>query len=223
MAYLAPGNRSQTAWAMTWAVEWRRTYRPSSVLSVTTATVAPSVSGVPRSTSRPSTVAATAALASPLPIDDARSAAVAPSGSALDEPSGKVTLMSAIVGRGYWRRDHPLRDGRALRIPRRASRRRRRTDRGGVHGRDLARRADRDGGLVRGGQDHPAAPAQPARRPRCRSGAARRQGRAPVRRPPTAPARAVRRAGTGDVPGHGRRESGHGRAVRRRRRLARTR
>src|SRR5919106_2528812 len=33
MAYFAPGHRSQTAWAMTWAVEWRRTVRSSASIT----------------------------------------------------------------------------------------------------------------------------------------------------------------------------------------------
>src|SRR5919106_5230790 len=33
MAYLAPGHRSHTAWAMTWAVEWRRTVRSSASIT----------------------------------------------------------------------------------------------------------------------------------------------------------------------------------------------
>src|SRR5947209_10988260 len=174
MAYLAPGNRSHTAWAMTWAVEWRRTYRPSSVLSVTTETVAPSGSGVSRSTSRPSTVAATAALARRLPIDDARSAPVDPSGNERADPSGSVTVMSAIDGRGYWWARSSSPDGRTVRVSRCACRRRRRADRAGVRGGHLARGADRHGRLLRGGEDNAAAPPQPPRRPRRRAGAARR-------------------------------------------------
>src|SRR6478609_4967540 len=40
MAYLAPGKRSLTAWAMTCAVEWRSTSRPSSESGVMIATLA---------------------------------------------------------------------------------------------------------------------------------------------------------------------------------------
>ena len=45
MAYLAPGHSRRTAWAITCAVEWRRTSRPASVSPVTMATWAPSGSG----------------------------------------------------------------------------------------------------------------------------------------------------------------------------------
>ena len=41
MAYLAPGQSRRTAWAMTWAVECRRTSRPASESSVTMATSRP--------------------------------------------------------------------------------------------------------------------------------------------------------------------------------------
>ena len=95
MAYLAPGNRSQTAWASTWAVEWRSTYRPASESAVTMATLPPSGSGADRSTWAPSTVAATAALARPRPIDLARSAAVAPRSRVRTDPSGRVTAISS--------------------------------------------------------------------------------------------------------------------------------
>src|SRR5215210_5944428 len=61
MANFAPGNRSSTAWARTWAVEWRSTARPWSESAVTIPTLAPSGSGRTRSYSAPSTVAATAA------------------------------------------------------------------------------------------------------------------------------------------------------------------
>src|SRR5438445_4573197 len=107
MANLAPGQRSRTAWAITCAVEWRRTARPSSVSAVTMATVAPSGSGRVRSRGWSSTIAATAAFASPRPIDPARSPAVLPRGSVRAEPSGRVTvippLVLAIAGRWYRR------------------------------------------------------------------------------------------------------------------------
>ena len=66
--------------------------RPASLSIVTTATSAPSVRGVSRSTSAPSTVAATAAAASRLPMDAARSRAVDPAGSSLVEVSGSRTV-----------------------------------------------------------------------------------------------------------------------------------
>src|SRR5689334_8970714 len=85
MAYFAPGQRSHTAWASTWAVEWRRTVRPSGLSAVTTETVAPSGSGVRRSTGTPS-------------MAPARSAAVAPTGSCRVEPSGRCTETDAAEG-----------------------------------------------------------------------------------------------------------------------------
>src|SRR5438034_328876 len=107
IANFAPGQRSRTAWAITCAVEWRRTARPSSVSAVMMATVAPSGSGRLRSCGRSSTIAATAAFASPRPIDAAKSAAVLPPGSVRAEPSGRVTvippLVLAIAGRWYRR------------------------------------------------------------------------------------------------------------------------
>src|SRR5829696_1065547 len=101
MANLAPGNRSRTTWAMTWAVEWRRTARPSSLSSVTTATLAPSGSGAARSIAVPSTVTATAAAARRRPMPAARSAPVAPSGRERSEPSGRETVMLPAISGGY--------------------------------------------------------------------------------------------------------------------------
>src|SRR4051794_14628676 len=86
---------------MTWAVEWRKTWRPSSLSPVMIATLAPSGSGRPRSHSSPSTTAATAALARREPIDSATVAAVAPCGRERCEPSGSVIVMSAIGGQVY--------------------------------------------------------------------------------------------------------------------------
>ena len=97
MENLAPGNSWVTAWAMTCAVECRSTWRPGSVSTVTMATRAWSGRGRVRSTSSPSTVAATAALASREPIDDATSAAVVPAGYSRSEPSGRVIVISLIV------------------------------------------------------------------------------------------------------------------------------
>ena len=80
MAYLAPGNRSVTACAITCAVEWRSTSRPSSESGVTIATrgvVVDRAVEVDHSLSR-RPCAASAALASPRPIDAAMSPAVMP-------------------------------------------------------------------------------------------------------------------------------------------------
>src|SRR5680860_281092 len=56
-------------------------------------TVLPLVSGDVRSVSAPSTAAATAAFLSRLPIEAARSSAVAPSGSSRSDPSGREMVM----------------------------------------------------------------------------------------------------------------------------------
>ena len=63
-----------------------------------------------RSTSAPSTVAATAALASPLPMDAATSPAVAPFASSFVEPSGSVivTFPASLMTRGYRQVYRPL-------------------------------------------------------------------------------------------------------------------
>ena len=92
-----PGSSWVTAWAMTCAVEWRRTWRPSSVSAVMIDTWAPSWSGRPRSHSSPSTRAATAALARREPIDAATSPPVVPSGYARSLPSGRVMRMSLMA------------------------------------------------------------------------------------------------------------------------------
>ncbi len=107
MAYLAPGHRSVTAWAITWAVEWRRMYRPSGVSAVRTATVAPSGRVHPRSRVTPSTVAAIAALASRGPMAAARSAAVAPAGNSRDEPSGRDTVIVSAIAAETTGADEP--------------------------------------------------------------------------------------------------------------------
>src|ERR1700729_2969037 len=78
MAKCAPGHSRNTAWARTWAVECRSTALPASEPAVSTATSSPSFSTVNRSTSAPSMVAATAALASRGPMDLANSRAVGP-------------------------------------------------------------------------------------------------------------------------------------------------
>ena len=97
MAYLAPGHSRSTACASTWAVEWRNTLRPASESAVTMATSEPSTSEELRSTSRPSTVATTAALARRGPINAANSAAVVPSASSRFEPSGSRTEMTPAI------------------------------------------------------------------------------------------------------------------------------
>src|SRR5437660_234139 len=109
MAYLAPGNRSHTAWAITWAVEWRRTYRPASESAVTMATSAPSGRGAFKSDCAPSTTAASAALRSRGPIEAARSAGVEPAGRRRLDPSGRRTSMSVGIPGGYRRLRCPLR------------------------------------------------------------------------------------------------------------------
>ncbi len=101
MAYLAPGQRRRTAWARTCAVEWRSTSRPASESAVTMATWAPSGSGNSRSTSRPSTVARTAALARREPMDWASSRPVVPSASSRVEPSGRPTEMTPGIVRPF--------------------------------------------------------------------------------------------------------------------------
>ena len=94
MAYFAPGQSRRTAWAMTWAVEYRaprgRRRCPRSRWRP-----APRRAAVmPRSTSRPSTLATTAALARRLPMERASSSAVVPSASSRVEPSGRPTEMT---------------------------------------------------------------------------------------------------------------------------------
>ena len=98
MAKWAPGHSRSTAWARTWAVEWRRTSRPSGVVAVTTVTSAPSGSSRDRSTGTPSKVAATAALASRGPIDSANWRAVVPGSNSLVLPSGSRTVTPAMGG-----------------------------------------------------------------------------------------------------------------------------
>src|SRR5581483_3426041 len=99
MAYLAPGHRLVTAWARTWAVECRSTWRPASLSPVTIATSSPSSTRRPRSTICPSTEPATAALASLGPIAAATSATVAPAATSRLEPSGRVTEIWAGTAR----------------------------------------------------------------------------------------------------------------------------
>src|SRR4051794_9985492 len=119
MEYLAPGKSWVTAWAITCAVEWRRTWRPSSLLSVTMATAAWSGNGRPRSSSDPSTLAATAALARRLPIDAATSPAVVPAAYSRSEPSGREIVIWSLIARSvYGRPSHGLPSVLSLRIGR---------------------------------------------------------------------------------------------------------
>ena len=97
MAKVAPGYRSSTAWASTWAVEWRMVCRPRSEAAVTIATDAPSGHAArSRSLSSPSTTATTASAASLGPMEAARSAALDPSASSRAEPSGNETEITDI-------------------------------------------------------------------------------------------------------------------------------
>ena len=95
MPNVAPGKRSSTAWASTWAVEWRIVNSPSALSPVTIATSSPSASGVARSRSSPFTTAITAALARRDPMSRARSAAVVPEANARVEPSGNRIVISS--------------------------------------------------------------------------------------------------------------------------------
>src|SRR5262245_12171136 len=79
---------------MTCAVECRSTSRPSGDAGTTISSRASWSIGVPRSTHSPSTRAASASLASRLPIDTATSAGVVPFATSLVEPSGSVTVIS---------------------------------------------------------------------------------------------------------------------------------
>jgi hypothetical protein len=82
MAYRAPGTRSHTAWAITWAAEWRRITRPSGS-SGRTGTTSQSRWGTnERSTSSPSTFAAIVPGGRAEPTGS-------PSGSSTADPSGR--------------------------------------------------------------------------------------------------------------------------------------
>src|SRR5580658_5883403 len=91
MAYLAPGQSRVTAWAITWAVEWRSTERPISEPAVMTLTLELSGKAADRSRSAPLTRPAMAASANLGPIAAAKSPTVAPFGSCRVEPSGNLT------------------------------------------------------------------------------------------------------------------------------------
>ena len=98
MANVAPGKSSNTAWAITWVVEWRIVYSPRSDEAVTISTLSPSSSTQSRSRSVPFTTPMTASLASRRPIPAANSITVVPAGTDRCESSGNVIVMSAIVG-----------------------------------------------------------------------------------------------------------------------------
>lgn len=97
MAYLAPGKRSKTACAMTCALEWRNTSRPSSVSGLTMATLASRVMAKFRSTILPSSSIAIASLASRGLMDSATWNPVVPTSYSRVEESGRVTVIFAIV------------------------------------------------------------------------------------------------------------------------------
>src|SRR3954469_18081135 len=107
MAYFAPGKRSLTACAITCAVEWRSTSRPSSESGVMIATRASWSIGRFRSyhsSSPPScvTCAASAAFARPRPIEAAISPAVTPCSCSRVEPSGSVIVIVMGLRRYQW-------------------------------------------------------------------------------------------------------------------------
>src|SRR3954471_13663057 len=97
--------------ASTCAVSWRISSSDSGSRVVTIATrspscsgrgrslTSPSCSGRVRSLTSPSTLTARAARASPAPMEDARSAPLAPSGSSLADPSGSTTRMGPDASR----------------------------------------------------------------------------------------------------------------------------
>src|SRR5437867_103434 len=85
MAYLAPGWRSHTAWAMTWAVEWRRTCSPSGSAAPTGSTATSACTGQDRSRSSPSTRAQMASARRTSPTGE-------PASTSLMSPPGSVTF-----------------------------------------------------------------------------------------------------------------------------------
>src|SRR6266536_5072329 len=85
MAYLAPGNRSHTACAITCAVECRSTRNPSGSVAMTGSTATSSSTGQDRSTSLPSTLAHTASPGRTSPTGD-------PAAISLISPPGSVTF-----------------------------------------------------------------------------------------------------------------------------------
>src|SRR5947209_1992894 len=91
-----------TARAMTWAQLWRSTSSAAGSLSVRTwKACSPSGNSRSRSTTSPSSRAATAAWASRLPMPSATWRAVAPWGASLAEPSGSFRVgMGGVLGSG---------------------------------------------------------------------------------------------------------------------------
>ena len=94
-----PGYISVRAAARRWAVEWRMSPRPSSLLAVTMATESPSETTASKSTGVSLTMPASAARASPAPMEAATSATVAPSSSSLTDPSGSTMFMELLSSR----------------------------------------------------------------------------------------------------------------------------
>src|SRR6185436_6127077 len=92
MVTCAPGKSSCTACAIRCDVEWRRMSTPSALFGVTISMSASDSMRWLRSTSLPFTFAASAARASPAPIELATSAAVTGPGKDFCEPSGRRML-----------------------------------------------------------------------------------------------------------------------------------
>src|SRR5258706_5918153 len=96
MVTCASGKSSFTAYASRCAVEWRMSSRPSGSLAVTIATLASEPTAWLMSTSLPSTLPPSAALARPGPIEAAISPTVTGLSYFRTDPSGRVMLtMSA--------------------------------------------------------------------------------------------------------------------------------
>ena len=98
MANLAPGYRSSTAWAITWAAECRSTCRPSSVVSVITAN-APSDEIGARDPSRRRQFGGDRGLGKAGADTGGNSSPVTPSGYSRMEPSGKVSGHDVFLAR----------------------------------------------------------------------------------------------------------------------------
>ncbi len=80
-------------------MEWRMSSRPSSLLAVTMATESPSETTASKSTGVSLTMPASAARASPAPMEAATSATVAPVFSSLTDPSGSTMFMELLSSR----------------------------------------------------------------------------------------------------------------------------
>jgi hypothetical protein len=93
---LGPRYRSVTAWASTWAAEWRSTARPCSLAAGRGTRVASRSRARPRSQGSPSTSAATA------PVVSSSSAGVVPAVTRRTEPSGSLIWNSGT--RASWKR-----------------------------------------------------------------------------------------------------------------------